>query len=46
MENSLRLGITRKYMYLIYRDLGVFIKPEDKDFFYRASGYSKKVIGC
>ncbi|KRX11242.1 hypothetical protein PPERSA_07767 [Pseudocohnilembus persalinus] len=41
-DKILQLGITRKYLCRVYKDLGLFTKPDDKFGFYQFSGYGKK----
>lgn len=43
-DKKLKLGVTRYYLCKIYEDLGLFVKKDDKGFFYGSSGYSKKVV--
>ena len=38
----MRLGVTRKYLYVIMEELKLFEKPNDRNFYYSNSGYSKK----
>lgn len=42
-DRELPMGITRKYIYGVYKELGLIRNKEDKYVYYQVSGYGKKV---